>query len=79
MKRFKKNESIELDLKALKAYANKALPAGDSAAFSMDSNGLLMMEIYDGDVMVMTFPMDVSTDEDAKARIDSKLKGFENG
>lgn len=79
MSKFRKQESIELDLKALKAYANKALPAGDSAAFSMDSNGLLMMEIYDGDVMVMTFPMDVPTDEDAKARIDAKLKGFENG
>ena len=79
MSKFRKTESIELDLKALKAYANKALPAGYSTAFSMDSNGLLMMEIYDGDVMVMTFPMDVSTDEDAKARIDAKLNGFENG
>lgn len=77
--RIRKNESIDLDLPALKTHANKLLPAGDSATFSIDADGKLMMEIYDGDVMVMSFSMNGINQETAMKRITHKLKEFENG
>lgn len=71
----KKTEAIDLNLNELKAYTNRKLPAGDSAAFGYD-DGTFGMEIYDGDVMVMHIPLDGLNQEQAIERIDKNLKGF---
>ena len=71
-----KKESVDLNLKELKDYTNRKLPAGDSASFGYD-DGAFGMEIYDGDVMLMHIPLDGLSQEQAIKRIDNNLRGFE--
>lgn len=57
-----------LDVVELKKTINRQLPPGYSVAVSADDRGLLM-EVYDGDVLIMSIPIGGLTQEDAENKI----------
>lgn len=75
MAKFKKTEASELDVQALKQYANSILPAGCSTAISADDKGLAL-DVYDSDVMVLSIPVGGLSQGEAKKKIDTELEGF---
>lgn len=75
MAKFKRTEAFELDIQALKQYANRILPAGYSVAVSADDSGLTL-DVYDSDVMVLSIPVGGLSQGEAKKKIDTELEGF---
>lgn len=68
MKRFSEKSAYNLDLPELKANVNRRLPAGYSVAVSADSRGLVM-EVYDGDVLIMSVPISGLSQKDAEDKV----------
>ena len=75
MPKFKTNEKNVLDAYALKQYANRSLSAGYSAAVSADEDGM-SLDIYDGDVMIKSIPVEGMSQGEAEKKIDAELEGF---
>lgn len=75
MAKFKKTEASELDVQALKQYANRSLSAGYSAAVSADEDGM-SLDIYDGDVMIKSISVEGLSQGEAEKTIDAELEGF---
>lgn len=75
MPKFHKNESLNLDIPELKAETNRRLPAGYSAA-CMLSDGGVAMEIYDGDVMIISIPLGGLDQTEALDKIENEIKGL---
>lgn len=73
MAKFHTNEALNLDISELKAETNRRLPAGYSAAGMLSDDGVAM-EIYDGDVMIMSIPIGGMEQKDALDKIEKEIE-----
>lgn len=73
MAKFYKNEAINLDIPVLKSETNRRLPAGYSAA-CMLSDGGIEMDIFDGDVMIISIPLGGLDQTEALDKIENEIK-----
>ena len=73
MTKFHTNEALNLDISELKTETNRRLPAGYSAACMLSDDGVAM-EIYDGDVMIMSIPIGGMEQKDALDKIEKEIE-----
>ena len=73
MAKFHKNEALNLDIQELKSETNRRLPAGYSAACMFSEDGVAM-EIYDGDVMIISIPIGGMEQKDALDKIEKEIE-----
>lgn len=73
MSKFRKNEALNLDIQELKSETNRRLPAGYSAACMLSEDGVTM-EIYDGDVMIISIPIGGMDQKEALDKIEKEIE-----
>lgn len=73
MAKFHKNEALNLDIQNLKSETNRRLPAGYSATCMLSEDGVAM-EIYDGDVMIISIPIGGMDQKEALDKIEKEIE-----